>query len=103
RLGEAIEAALGDARFSLLVDAGDQDAALAAARRHGFPGPIYGGLRLKDAELAGPLEVAAGAPVWLRSWSGSVELAPDGSWRDERGTWVAPPRGRILGAAGREA
>ena len=102
-LGEAVEAALGDARFSLLVEAGARDAALAAARRHGFPGPVYAGPRLEHAEPAGPLEIAAGAPVWLQSWSESVALAPDGSWRDERGTWVAPPRGRVLGAAGREA
>ncbi len=103
RLGEAVEAALGDARFSLLVDAGDRDAALVAARRHGFPGPVYAGPRLEDAEWAGPLEITAGAPVWLQSWIESVELDPDGSWRDARGTWVLPPRGRVLGAAGREA
>lgn len=102
-LGEALEAALGDARFSLLVDEDRREAALAEARRQGFPGPVYSGPRVSELEHAGPLELAAGAPEWLRSWPGSVELSADGSWRDARGTWVAPPRGRVLGGRGREA
>jgi len=102
-LGEAVEAALGEARFSLLVDGPAQETALEVARRHGFPGPVYSGPRVEDGERTGPVDLAPGAPVWLKSWTASVELAVDGSWRDSRGTWVAPPRGRVLGAAGREA
>ncbi len=102
-LGEAVEAALGDARFALLVEAGAETAALTAARRQGFPGPVYSGPRVDHAERTGPVELAPGAPAWLASWLAAVDLAPDGSWRDRRGTWVAPPRGRVLGAAGREA
>ncbi|MEO6195899.1 MAG: ATP-binding protein [Thermoanaerobaculia bacterium] len=102
-LGEAVEAALGDARFSLLTEPGARETALTAARRHRFPGPVYAGPRLDRAERSGPVEIAAGAPAWMRGWTDSVELAADGSWRDSRGTWVAPPRGRVLGAAGREA
>jgi chromosome segregation protein len=102
-LGEAVEAALGDARFALLVEESVEQRALAAARRHGFPGPVYAGPRLIWSERAGPIELGSGAPDWLRRWVETVELAADGSWRDERGTWVAPPRLRVLGAAGREA
>ncbi|HKI05244.1 MAG TPA: ATP-binding protein [Thermoanaerobaculia bacterium] len=101
-LGEAVEAALGDARFALIVT-GSEDSAIATARRHAFPGPVYSGPRADHPERAGPLEIGAGAPSWLRPWVESIELTADGSWRDSRGTWVAPPRGRVLGAAGREA
>ncbi|HYX25679.1 MAG TPA: AAA family ATPase, partial [Thermoanaerobaculia bacterium] len=101
--GEAVEAALGDSRFALLVEEYAEAEALAAARRHAFPGPVYAGPRTGHPEPAGPLAIGPGAPAWLRGWVESVELAADGSWRDERGTWVAPPRGRVLGAAGREA
>jgi chromosome segregation ATPase len=101
--GEAAEAALGDARWSLVVQGDDEAAALEAARRHGFPGPVYAGARLAKPEEAGPLRIAAGAPAWLRGWPSRVLLHADGSWRDERGAWLAPPRERVLGAAGREA
>jgi chromosome segregation protein len=101
--GEAAEAALGDARWALLVREEAEPAALEAARRHGFPGPVYAGERTAGTEAAGPLRLAPGAPVWLRQWPERVALREDGSWRDERGTWVAPPRERALGQAGREA
>lgn len=101
--GEALEAALGDARFALLVGPGQEEEVLSLARSHDFPGPIYGGARTDRPERAGPLEMQAGAPVWLRRWPDGVELRPDGTWRDERGLWGAPPRGRVLGAAGRQA
>jgi chromosome segregation protein len=102
-LGAAVEAALGDARFALLVEPGAEETALAAARRHAFPGPVYAGSRIAHPERAGPLELAPGAPDWLRRWVATIQFAADGSWRDERGAWVAPPRLRVLGAAGREA
>jgi chromosome segregation protein len=101
--GEAIEAALGEARFALLVEGSAEEEAITAARRHAFPGPVYAGARISQTERAGPLEIGPGAPAWLHRWVESVELAEDGSWRDERGLWVAPPQGRVLGAAGREA
>jgi chromosome segregation protein len=102
-LGAAVEAALGDARFALLVEAEAEAAALAVARGDEFPGPVYAGARLAHSERAGPIELGPGAPDWLRRWVETVELAADGSWRDERGRWTAPPRLRVLGAAGREA
>jgi|GEM_PF-6738951 len=101
--GEAAEAALGDARWALLVSGDAAPATLETARRHRFPGPVYAGERISEPEPAGALLLAAGAPVWLRHWPETVALRGDGSWQDERGTWVAPPRERVLGQAGREA
>jgi len=102
-LGEAVEAALGDARFALLVESSVEERVLTAARRQRFPGPVYSGPRVEHAERTGAVELAPGAPAWLARWLADVDLAPDGSWSDRRGTWVAPPHGRVLGAAGREA
>jgi chromosome segregation protein len=101
--GEAAEAALGDARWSLVVPTDAEAAVLEVARRHRFPGPVYTGERLAQPEEAGALRIAAGAPVWLRRWPSRVTLHADGSWRDERGVWVTAPRERVLGRAGREA
>lgn len=101
--GEALEAALGDARYALLVGPGQEEEVLSLARSHGFPGPVYGGERTQGPERIGLLELQPGAPVWLRDWPGRIELRDDGAWRDERGLWGAPPRGRGLGASGRQA
>ncbi len=101
--GEAAEAALGDARWTLLVAEAAEPATLEVARRHGFPGPVYTSDRLDGPETEGPLRLAAGAPSWLLHWPETVELYADGTWQDERGTWVAPPNERVLGQAGREA
>ena len=103
RVGEAAEASLGDARWTLLVEEDSQVPVLDTARRHRFPGPVYAGERLEQDEAAGALRLAAGAPSWLRRWPSEVVLREDGSWQDERGVWVAPPRERVLGQAGREA
>jgi hypothetical protein len=102
-VGEAVEAALGDARFALLVEPKLEEAALKAARQHGFPGPVYSGFRSDAIGRIGPIELGVGAPDWLRRWVETVTFSADGSWRDERGVWVAPPRSRVLGAAGRQA
>jgi len=105
--GEAAEAALGDGRWSLIIPEDAQEdtetAALEAARRHRFPGPVYTGERLAHSEEAGALRIAAGAPAWLRQWPSRVTLHADGSWRDERGVWVVAAKERVLGQAGREA
>ncbi len=101
--GEAAEAALGDARWALLVEPDVEVSVLDAARAEGFPGPVWSGERLDRSETVGAYRLAVGAPGWLRRWPAAVELREDGSWRDERGTWVAPPRERVLGQAGREA
>ncbi|HEX3529947.1 MAG TPA: ATP-binding protein [Thermoanaerobaculia bacterium] len=101
--GEAAEAALGDARWTLLVPEAAEPVTLEVARRHNFPGPVYTGYRLGGAETEGPLRLAAGAPSWLLHWPETVALHADGTWQDERGTWVASPRERVLGQAGREA
>src|SRR4029079_6786721 len=55
--GEAIEAALGDARFALLVEGSAEEEAITAARRHAFPGPVYAGPRISHPERSGPLEI----------------------------------------------
>ncbi len=101
--GEASEAALGEARFSLLVPARDEATAIDVARAHQFPGPVYAGERTTAQEPAGPLTLLPGAPTWLRDWTAGVTLDQDGAWRDARGTWVAAPAERVLGAAGRQA
>jgi chromosome segregation protein len=102
-IAESIEAALGDARFALLVSPADHERTVKLARAHDFPGPVYAGPRTAGTERAGPLDLARGAPAWLPSWLTGIELAADGSWRDARGTWVAKAGERVLGEAGRAA
>src|SRR6185369_10723342 len=57
--GEAAEAALGDARWALLVSGDAAPATLETARRHRFPGPVYAGERISEPEPAGALLLAA--------------------------------------------
>ncbi len=102
-LSAALEAALDDARFALVVAPQREARALEIARAHGFPGPVDASPALEAEALTGPLRLAAGSPRWLEDWLRATKLAPDGGWRDERGAWVRPPRGSALGAAGREA
>ena len=102
-VAEGIEAALGDARYALLVSPADHERTVKLARTHNFPGPVYAGPRTEAPERAGPLDLARGAPAWLPSWLATIELAADGSWRDTRGTWVAKAQERVLGEAGRAA
>jgi chromosome segregation ATPase len=102
-LAESVEAALGDARYALLVSPPDHERSVKLAQAHGFPGPVYAGPRTEAPERAGPLSLAPGAPAWLAPWLGTVDLALDGSWRDGRGTWVARAAERVLGEAGRAA
>lgn len=99
----AAEAALGDARYALLVDPEVEQIVLPIARRCAFPGPIYAGPRLTAAETAGPVLLGPGSPPWVKTSIEAVQLHPDGTWRDDRGSWVAGVRERVLGAAGREA
>lgn len=102
-LGAAVEAALGDARYALVVPEDAAAAAIDVAVRHAFPGPIWSGPRLGIEAQVGPLAVAGGAPSWVPSWLETIELEARGRWRDGRGTWVAGPEGRVLGHKGREA
>lgn len=102
-VAESIEAALGDARFALLVLPADHERTVKLARTHNFPGPVYAGPRTEATERAGSLDLTRGAPAWLSSWLAGIELAADGSWRDARGTWVAKADERVLGEAGRAA
>ena len=88
--GAAAEAALGDARYSLLVAGGDRARALAIACTHGFPGPVFTGERCPAPIRCGPLLLAPGAPEWLVGWAETVQTESDGSWCDQRGTWTAP-------------
>jgi energy-coupling factor transporter ATP-binding protein EcfA2 len=100
---EALEAALGDARFSLLVSGADVYVAAALAREQRFPGPVYGGPREAAATAIDDAVLAPGAPAWLGAWRAAVVLGSDGTWEDARGRWTSPPRGRFLGAEGAKA
>jgi chromosome segregation protein len=102
-LAEAAEAALGDARYALLVDSADEASVLAVAQRHRFPGPVYSGSCLDAPANAGALELEAGAPAWLGAHAQSVSLSADGSFADARGTWTAGTDVRVLGATARQA
>lgn len=100
-LAESVEAALGDARYALLVAPPDLEAAVKLARANDFPGPVHAGPRLESSRRVGPLAAAPGAPAWLPAWLAPIELTGEGSWRDLRGTWVARVQDRVLGEAGR--
>jgi len=96
-LAEAVESALGDARFALLVAADDEEQACCIAKSQGFPGPVYSGPRVDTAQRAGPVRYAVGAPSWLPDLLGETSFATDGSFCDRRGRWVRPNDGRFLG------
>ena len=49
-VAEAIEAALGDARFALLVSPADHERTVKLARAHNFPGAVYAGPRMEATE-----------------------------------------------------
>jgi chromosome segregation ATPase len=101
-LADAAEAALGDARYALLVATKDEQRALAAARERRFPGPVYAGPKL-DAEVSsGALILSPGAPTWITAWMSTVALTADGEWSDARGVWVHGPQGHVLGGLGRQ-
>jgi len=102
-LGPAAEAALGDARFALLVAPTDERCVIELARANAFPGPVFVGARQPGEKTCGPLRLAMGAPGWIDAWTRRTRLAEDGSWRDERGTWTHPAGERVLGEVGREA
>lgn len=100
---EAVESALGPARYSVVVEPADESRAVELARGLKFPGPVYHGERLVEAVHAGPLALRPGAPAWIPAWLGRVTLSGDGLWRDERGAWAAGSDERVLGTFGREA
>lgn len=100
---EAAEAALGPARYSLLVAPADEDKAVELARSLGFPGPVYRGERMGEQTQVGPLALSKEAPAWIPGWLERVSLKVSGLWTDERGVWAAGVGERVLGAAGREA
>jgi DNA repair exonuclease SbcCD ATPase subunit len=102
-LGEAVEAALGDARYALIVADGALDAAVDIATPHRFPGPIWSGRKTNVDLRVGPLAINIGAPEWLPTWLKNIELNSAGRWRDERGTWVSGAPERVLGARANEA
>jgi chromosome segregation protein len=102
-LAEAVESALGMARYGLLVEELHVAAALAVAHDSGFPGPVYSGAVLKDKTAAGSLVLEAGAPAWLKAWPPTVELSGNGNWSNDQGVWVSPVEDRVLGKSGRRA
>src|SRR5260370_20981531 len=85
-LAESIEAALGDARYALLVSPADHERTVKLARAHNFPGPVYAGPRTEAPERAGPLDLAPAAPAWLPSSLAPIGLTAAGPSRGARGT-----------------
>ena len=100
-LAGAIESALGRARFALTVPANQAETAIDLARKNGFPGPVFSGDTLASRTTQGPLSLGAGAPAWLPGWLENIEFHEDGSWRDQRGTWVERTAESYLGERGR--
>lgn len=94
---EAVEAALGDGRFGLLVSARDVDRTFDIGRRHDFPGPVFGGVRLGNATRVGPATLEATAPDWLRQFLATVTFGNDGSYADVRGKWRGGVDERFIG------
>lgn len=99
QVAAAAEAALGNARFGLIVDESDEKTALEIAKAHDFPGPILGGKGLNLQARVGALSLRPGAPLWLEKWMSQVILGPDGTWSDLRGTWVMRAEDSYLGTA----
>src|SRR5260370_6989921 len=87
-LAESIEAALGDARYALLVSPADHERTVKLARAHNFPGPVYAGPRTEAPERAGPLDLAPAAPAWLPPWLAPIHLTAAGPWPAARRTQV---------------
>jgi DNA repair exonuclease SbcCD ATPase subunit len=102
-LAEAVEAALGDARYGLLVSEEQAARATEVARTHDFPGPVTSGPRFPGPMSFKGIEMKEGGPVWLAAWAQGVGLNANGTWRDERGHWVRRPAQRVLGAEAIEA
>lgn len=100
KAGDAVEAALGDSRYALIVRESDANGALRIAREHRFPGPICSGEPNAGKTSAGPLRFVGPAPMWLREWAGRVWIEADGSLHDDRGLWLSRPVERILGEEG---
>jgi energy-coupling factor transporter ATP-binding protein EcfA2 len=96
-VASSVEAALGDARYALLIPTDGLQIALQIAREHGFPGPVYSSEVTVDAKQAGPLSLSPGAPLWIEPWMEGVRLDRDGSWADARGRWIAAVQERVLG------
>jgi chromosome segregation ATPase len=102
-MAAAVESSLGNARYALLVTPECEHEALALATHFAFPGPVYTGPRTGTSETVGALILGPDAPLWLRNWIKTVELAADGTWRDQRGVWVSTAEERLLGVTGRQA
>lgn len=101
--GEAVESALGPARYAVVVAPADENHAVKLAHDLTFPGPVYSGERLAKTTHVGPLALRPGAPAWIPAWLEGVELEGHGLWRDQRGVWAAGTAERVLGNAGRAA
>lgn len=99
----ALESALGDARFALLVAEKDHNAVFEIASSHGFPGPVFAGDRIGKSTAAGAARLEAGAPTWLPELLERTHLSVDGSYRDEKGRWVGGKPDRFVGATAIEA
>lgn len=101
-LADALEAALGRARFALTVSVAHTATALLLARENGFPGPVFSKGALESPLARGPIALGPGAPTWVPGWIESLDLREDGSWRDTRGTWVETVAEKYLGERGRQ-
>lgn len=93
---EAVESALGDLRFGLLVNPEDQEGVLRMAKKHDFPGPIFAGENA-DPGPSGPLELRDEAPAWMETELSDIDFEGAGLWSDQHGSWVRPPGDRLIG------
>jgi chromosome segregation protein len=99
---DTMEAAMGDARFGLIVSSDERARAESVARSNGFPGPVFSGASIEPGRH-GELLTREGAPAWLARWLEEVEILSDGGWSDYRGTWVMAAKDRYLGRSALEA
>ena len=99
----AVESALGDARFALVVAREHEAPACGIAKSHEFPGPVYAGSVGDSEQQAGPVRLARGAPIWLPGLIEETSFGSDGSFHDRRGRWAGRHDGRFLGTKAMQA
>lgn len=81
-----VEAALGNLRFTIVVDAKDESNAVRIAAKTGFPGPIYAGKTLAKKTHAGQATAQPGTPQAMQETLTTLQVgkdradSPHGAW-----------------------